>query len=120
MERTNTNHVEASMVHTDNNVFFCKPTNHGLKEGKRHDLALDKLQRTRGECNEDRKKQFDFINKRMHQKNEARTYNNNAAKVMVEYNQVLAKRINPLPPELQLSGCCKSLEGQNNGELLFC
>ena len=36
----------------------------GGKERKRHDLAEEKLQRTRGKWNEDRMKRLDFINKR--------------------------------------------------------
>ena len=42
--------------------------NDGGKELKRHDLALEKLQRTRDEWNGDRMKRLDFINKRPREK----------------------------------------------------
>ena len=46
------------------NLAFSMLTDHGGKERKRHDLALEKLQRARDKRNEDRMKRLDFINKR--------------------------------------------------------
>ena len=83
---------------------FSMVTNHGGKERKRHDLALEKLQRARDKWNEDRMKRLDFINKRLRETNEARAYINNVDEVMLEYYRVFAKKIKPLPPEPQLSG----------------
>ena len=57
---------------------FSRLTYHGAEERKRHDLALEKLQKERDEWNEDRMKRLDFINKRLREKSEARTYINNA------------------------------------------
>ena len=45
-----------------------------VQECKRHDLALKKLQRARDEWNKDRMKRLDLMNKRLREKNEARTY----------------------------------------------
>ena len=59
------------------NFVFSRLTNHGEEERKRHDLALKKLQRTRDECNRDRMKRLNFINKRLNEKNEASAYINN-------------------------------------------
>ena len=50
------------------NFVFSKLTGHGAKERKIHDLALVKLQRARDECNRDRMKRLDFINKRLREK----------------------------------------------------
>ena len=47
-------------------------------------------------------KGFNFINKRLHAKNEARAYINNVDDAMLEYYLVFAEQIKPLPPELQL------------------
>ena len=55
----------------------------GGKELKRHYLALEKLQRTRDEWNEDRMKRLDFIN--YVKKNEARAYINNVDEAMLKY-----------------------------------
>ena len=94
-------------------------TDHGEEEGKRHDLALEKLQRARDEWNKDRMKRLDFINKRLREKNEARAYINNVDEAMLEYYRVFAKQIKPLPPEPELSDFYHPSENQKNGELLF-
>ena len=62
---------------------------------------------------------LDFINKRLREKNEARAYVNNADEAMLEYYQVFAKKIKPLPPEPKLSDLYHPSEAQKNGELLF-
>ena len=49
----------------DANLAFSMLTDHGAKERKRHDLVLEKLQRTRDKWDEDRMKRLDFINKRL-------------------------------------------------------
>ena len=94
-------------------------TNHGAKERKRHDLALEKPQETREKWNEDQMKRLDFINKRLREKNEARAYINNVDEAMVEYYRLFAKQIRPLPSEHQLSDFYHPSEVQKNGELLF-
>ena len=74
------------------NFVFSRVTDHGEEERKRHDLAVEQLQRARNKWNEDRMKRLDFIKKRMHEKNEARAYINNANEAMLEYYRVFAKK----------------------------
>ena len=62
---------------------------------------------------------FDFINKRLRKKNEARAYINNVDEAMFKYYRVFGKQIKPLPPESQLSDFYHPSEDQKNGELLF-
>ena len=50
-----------------------------------HDLALEKVQRTRKKWNKHRMKCLDLINKGLPEKNEARAYMKNADKVMFKY-----------------------------------
>ena len=69
-------------------------------ESERLDLNRGNIQRTQDEWNENRTKQLDFINKRLHQKNEARSYINYVDEAMMEYYRVLrtyANRIRSLP-----------------------
>ena len=47
---------------------FSMLTDHSAKERKRHDLALEKLQRARDKWNEDRMKRLDFLNKTLREK----------------------------------------------------
>ena len=64
-------------------------------------------------------KQLDFINKRLREKNEVRTYITNVDEAMLEYYRVFAKQIKPLPPEPKLSDFYHPLAAKKNGELLF-
>ena len=92
-----------ALAFSEINFVFSRLTDHGTEERKRHDLALEKLQRTRDECNRDRMKHLDIINKRLCEKNEARTYIKNIDEAMLEYYRAFAKKIKPLPPEPELS-----------------
>ena len=74
-----------ALAFRDTNFVFSRLTDHGEEERKNHDLALERLQKRRGEWNEDRMKRLDFINKRIREKNEARAYINNADEAMFEY-----------------------------------
>ena len=60
--------VVNALAFSDTNFVFSRLTDHGEEERKRHDLALEKLQRARDEWNEDRMKWLYFINKRLPEK----------------------------------------------------
>ena len=83
--------VVSVLAFSGTNFVFSRLTDHGEEERKRHDLALEKLQRARDEWKRDRMKSFDFINKRLSGKNEAREYINNVDKALFEYYCVFAK-----------------------------
>ena len=101
------------------NFVLSKLIDQGEEERKEHDLALEKLQRARDEWNKDQMKRVDFINKRLREKNETRTYINNVDEAMLEFYRVFTKQIKPLPPEPQLSDFYHPSETPKNGELLF-
>ena len=69
--------VVNALVFSGTNYIFSRLTDHGVEERKRHDLALEKLQRTRDKWDRYPMKQLDVINKRLREKNEARAYINN-------------------------------------------
>ena len=46
--------VVNALAFSGTNFVFNRLTDHGEEERKRHDLALEKLQRARNQCNEDR------------------------------------------------------------------
>ena len=64
-------------------------------------------------------KRLDFINRRLGEKSEVRTYSNNVDEAMLEYCRVFAKQIKLLPSEPQLSNFYHPSEDKKNGELLF-
>ena len=111
--------VVNALAFSGNNFVFSRVTDHFAEERKRHDLALEKLQRARDEWNRDRMKRLDLINKRLRERNEARAYIKNVNEAMLEYYRVFAKKIKPLPPEPELSDFYHPSEVQKNGELLF-
>ena len=82
--------VVNALAFSGNNFFFSRLTDHGAEERKRHDLALEKLQRVRDEWNRDRMKRLDTMNKRLREKNEKRTYMNNLHEATLEYYCVFA------------------------------
>ena len=83
-----------------------------VKKRKRHDLVLEKFQKTWKEWNEGRIKQFDLIHKTLCLKNESRAYISNVDEATLEYYQAFAKQTKILPPLL-------GFHHQKNDELLF-
>ena len=57
-----------ALAFSGTNFVFSRLTDHGAEERRRHDLALEKLQRARDEWNRDRMKRLDFMNKRLREK----------------------------------------------------
>ena len=66
--------VVNALAFSGNNFVNNYLTDHFAEERKRHDLALEKLQRARDEWNRDRMKRLDLINKRLRERNEAGLY----------------------------------------------
>ena len=60
--------VMHALTFSGTNFVFSRLTDHGEEERKRHDLAIEKLQRARDQWNGDRMKRLDFINKRLREK----------------------------------------------------
>ena len=82
---------------------FSRLTYHDAEERKRHDLALEKLQRAKDEWNRDRMKRLDFMNKRLREKMRREHTLTMLMKQCLKYYRVFAKQIKPLPPEPELS-----------------
>ena len=76
--------VVNALAFSGTNFVFSRLTDHGAEERKRHDLALEKLQRARDEWNRDGMKRLDLINKRLRERNETRAYIKNVNETMLE------------------------------------
>ena len=74
-----------ALAFSGSNFVFNSLTDHGAEESKRHDLTLERLQKSRDQWNEDRMKQLDFINKRLLEANVEKAYINNVDEAMLEY-----------------------------------
>ena len=56
--------VVNALTFSGTNFVFSRLTDHGAEERKRHELALEKVQRARDEWNRGQMKHLDLINKR--------------------------------------------------------
>ena len=108
-----------ALAFSGTNYLFSKFSDHGEAERKRHDLAIEELQKDRDEWNQERMERLDFINKRLRAKKEARDYIQNLDSAMLEYYRVFGVKLKPLPPEPQLSDYYNASDQQKSGELLF-
>ena len=84
--------VVNALAFSGTNFVFSRLTDHGSEECKRHDLALEKLQKAQDEWNRDRMKRLDLTNKRLRERNEPRAYIKNVDEAMLEYSRVFAKK----------------------------
>ena len=108
-----------ALAFSGTNYIFSKFSDHGEAERKRHDIALEDLQRDQDEWNQERLKRLDFINKRLTDKKEERDYIGNLDSAMLEYYRIFGVKLKPFPPEPQLSDYYNASDQQKSGELLF-
>ena len=108
-----------ALAFSGTNYVFSKFSDHGETERKRHDLALEELQRDRDAWNKERTERLDFINKRLRERNESRAYLRDFDSAMLEYYRVFGSKLKPLRQKPQLSDFYNPSDKQKNGELLF-
>ena len=108
-----------ALAFSGTNFFFSSLSDHGAAERKRHDLALEDLQKARDKWMKDRQERLDFINDRIRSQNEAASYLSNMDEAMKTYFLVTKQRLPELPPEPKLSDFYHPSEGQKTGEILF-
>ena len=96
------------------------------RERKRHDLALEKLQKARDDFNKKRLLKIDFINKRLAEKHAAEARFNDLDDAMSEYHRVFGKRFENSSNEQELMGdepvlkdFYKPSDDQHNREIAF-
>ena len=61
-----------ALAFSGSNDLFSKLSDHGEAEQKRHDIAMEEFQKARDEWNKEEVKKLDFINKRLHEQQDAR------------------------------------------------
>ena len=81
---------------------FLFSTLSGSAERKRHDLALEKLQRDRDGWNQARLKRIDFINKQLKKQDLAEKNFQNVDEAMQEYYDLTGVLMDSIPPEPNL------------------
>ena len=108
-----------SLAFSGTNFLFSSLSDHGAAERRRHDLALEDLQKARDKWVKNRQERLDFINERLREQTEAVNYLSNMDEAMKEYYLVTKQRLPELPPEPKLSDFYHPSEGQKTGELFL-
>ena len=89
------------------------------EERKRHDLALEQLQRARDTWNKKRTERLDFINETLRKQQHAVTVFRDVESAMQEYYVLTGQNLEPLEKEPVLSDFYTPSKDQMNRELVF-
>ena len=110
-----------ALAFTGSSFLFSKISKDSIdKERKRHDEAVEKLQKAQVEWQEKRQKRIDFINKRLLAEKRADRKFIELNDAMREYSQVFGEHLSPLPSaKPQLSDFYTPSDGQHERELAF-
>ena len=98
---------------------FSKFSDHGAEERKRHDLAVEKLQKAQASWVKQRQERLDFINEELQRETHAEQTFSKVDEAMERYYLSTKKRLVALPPKPVLSDFYHPSEQQKNGELVF-
>ena len=89
------------------------------KERKRHDKAIEDLQRAQIEWAKKRQEQLDYINNQIIKERKAEKRFTALNSAMQQYFIVTGRRLEPLPPKPALSDFYVPSEDHHNHELVF-
>ena len=109
-----------ALAFSGSNFLFSSLSKESIeKERKRHDKAIEDLQRAQMEWARKRQERLDYINNQImkQRKDEKRFMDLNSA--MQQYFIVTCRRLEPLPPEPVLSDFYVPSEDHHNHELAF-
>ena len=109
-----------ALAFTGSSFLFSRLSKDSIdKERKRHDLAIEKLQKAQVEWQQKRQQRIDFINKQLMLEKKAEAKFTELNDAMREYYSVFGKHLEPLPHEPVLSDFYAPDDGQHERELAF-
>ena len=88
-------------------------------ERKRHDLAMEEMQRAKNLWIQKRQERIDFINNRLRKEKHSEERFNELSVAMRRYHQLFGEKLSELPPEPKLSDFYTPSEDQHNADLAF-
>ena len=91
-----------ALAFSGTNAAFSLLGDHGGTERKRHDLAMERLNKAREDWNRDRQERLDLINKTLSDQRHAKQTFNDLGIAMREYSEVTSQSLPPLrdPPTI--------------------
>ena len=108
------------LAFTGSNYLFSSLSKESIdKERKRHDKAIEDLQRAQIEWAKKRQERLDYINNQIIKEREAEKRFTDLNSAMQEYYIVTGMHLGPLPPEPLLSDFYVPFEDHHNRELAF-
>ena len=108
-----------ALAFSGSNYMFNKLSGHGAEERKRHDLAVEELQKAQASWVKQRQERLDFINEALQRETHAEQTFTNVDEAMEQYYLVTKKRLPALPPKSVLPDYYNPSEQQKDGEIAF-
>ena len=92
-----------ALAFSGTNAAFSLLGDHGGTERKRHDIAIEQLNKAREDWNRDRQERLDLINKTLSDQRHAKQTFSDLGIAMQEYHEVTGQQLSPLRGEPNLS-----------------
>ena len=108
-----------SLAFSGSNYMFTKLSNHGADERKRHNEAIEKLQKDRNSWVKERQQRLDFINQQLQRERHAEHTFSEVDDAMDAYYIATEKKLPPLRSKPVLSDFYHPSDQQKNNEILF-
>ena len=108
-----------ALAFSGSNYMFSKLSNHGAGERKRHNQAIEKLQKDRNSWVKERQQRLDFINQQLQRERHAEHTFSEVDDAMEAYYIATEKKLPPLRSKPVLSDFYHPSDQQKNNEILF-
>ena len=108
-----------SLAFSGSNYMFSKLSGHGEAERKRHDVAIENLQKANAEWAKKRRERLDFINQQLQRERHAEHTFTEVDDTMEAYFIATNKKLPPLRSKPVLSDFYHPSDQQKNNEILF-
>ena len=108
-----------ALAFSGSNYMFSKLSNHGADERKRHNQAIEKLQKDRNSWVKERQQRLDFINQQLQRERHAEHTFSEVDDAMEAYYIATEKKLPPLRSKPVLSDFYHPSDQQKNNEILF-
>ena len=111
--------IVSAKAFSGTNYAFSMLSNHGADERKRHNRAIEKLQKDRDSWFKERQQRLDFINERLQKEKHAEKTFKDVDDAMQEYYLATQHKLKPLRKYPVSSDYYHPSEKQKNGEIAF-
>ena len=108
-----------ALAFSGSNYMFSKLSGHGAGERKRHNEAIEKLQKDRNSWVKERQQRLDFINQQLQRERHAEHTFSEVNEAMEAYYIATSKKLSPLRSKPVLSDFYHPSDQQKNNEILF-